>query len=79
MIDLPVGKALVAVQSEIQCEYECMDEQYKCVKECCKGCELHNNELDGFPDDDLCGCLCCNSSSRRDELKVVFKLVNYPG
>ena len=79
MIDLPVGKALIAVHSSKQCKQECRNEDYKCpnYKDCCKGCELDINELGGSPDNDVCACLCCIPDERRDEKHVVYKLVDY--
>ena len=79
MIDLPIGKALIAVHSERQCSQECKYEGYHCSasEECCMGCEL-SSDLGGMPDDDICGCLCCISDSRRDGNHVVYKIIDIP-
>ena len=78
MIDLPVGMAIVALKSAIQCKYECMDEGYKCAIDCCKGCAMQDTELEGFPDSETCGCLCCTPDTRRDGENTIFKLIDYP-
>ena len=78
MIDIPVGKAIAAVYSDIQCHHECDDDNFECNLDCCKGCEIENNQLEGIPDSEVCGCLCCTPYTRRDGRKIVFKLVDYP-
>ena len=84
MIDLPDGKALIAVDRGIQCNDECMDVDYKCPIDCCKGCDLSGDNPDmqnmqGIPDGEMCGLLCCISQSRRDGRNVHYKVVDYPG
>jgi len=79
MIDLPIGKALVAVLSDVHCNNECEDEDYRCTLDCCKGCELKRAEFEDKPDySDMCNSLFCISAVRGDDNKVVFKLVDYP-
>ena len=77
MIDLPIGKALVAVLSEVQCNNECVDEKYKCTLDCCKGCIMQKKTLEGFPDSELCGCISCNANDRKDKKHTIFKLVDF--
>ena len=78
MIDLPIGKALIAEHFDVQCNCECKEDDYDCPIDCCKECELELFNIGGFPDDDICGCLCCSSISRKDGKQVVYKLVDYP-
>ena len=78
MIDLPVGMAIVAVKSELKCGYKCMDEDYKCIIDCCKGCVMQGEELEGFPDTETCACFCCTPDNRKDGENTIFKLVDYP-
>ena len=79
MIDLPVGKALIAVYSDIQCKQECGDPEYLCpVDDCCKGCEISTEDIASFPESETCGCLACIPENRRDEKHVIYKLVDYP-
>ena len=78
MIDLPVGKALIAVLSGIQCDDECLDEDFQCPLDCCNGCEMGGNAIGGGEDGDVCSCLCCSASWRRDQTHVIYKLVDYP-
>ena len=79
MIDLPIGKALVAVLNDTQCKMECKNEDYICkVKNCCKGCALESHELGSYTDNEVCGCLACIPANREDEKHVIFKLVDYP-
>ena len=78
MIDLPIGKALIAEYFDIQCGCECEDENYHCTIDCCKECKLDFDKIGGFPDDDVCGCLCCAGVLRRDGKQVIYKLVDYP-
>ena len=78
MIDLPIGKALVAVESDVQCNTECMTEDLNCSAKCCEGCELTSWDLKGIPDTETCGCLCCISSNRRDGKNTIYKLIDYP-
>jgi len=81
MIDLPVGKALIAVYADKQCKQECREEDYQCPNymDCCKGCEGDiDSKIGGCPDSDVCGCLCCIPEARRDGRHVVYKVVDYP-
>ena len=78
MIDLPIGKAIVAVKSYIECGYECINEDYECSIDCCKGCVMQEEELEGFPDNETCGCFCCSPDTRRDGKSAVFKMVDNP-
>jgi len=78
MIDLPIGMAIVAVQSDVNCSYECKDEDYQCSIDCCKGCAMKDEELEGIPDRETCGCLCCAADTRRDGKRAIFKLLDYP-
>ena len=78
MIDLPIGKALVAVLSGIQCDENCLDEDFQCPLDCCSGCELSDRDIGGGDDEDVCGCLCFAASWRRDEKHVIYKLIDYP-
>lgn len=76
MIDLPIGKALIAIPGPVQCKYECMEEDYVCNRDCCAGCDVKNREED---DDEIfcCDDLACNSSSRKDGISVIHKVVDY--
>lgn len=79
MIDLPIGKALIAVYSDIQCKQECMDPDFQCqVKDCCKGCELDPDTLGSIPDCETCGCLACIPCNRKDGKNVIYKLIDFP-
>ena len=78
MIDLPIGMAIVAVKSDIVCNFECINEDYKCPIDCCKGCIMQEVELEGFSDSETCGCFCCSPDARRDGKNAIFKLVDYP-
>ena len=80
MIDLPVRKALVAEYVNKPCNQECIDEGYQCLnyQDCCKDCDVKKHDIGGFPDDDICGCLCCTPQTRADEKHVVYRLVDYP-
>ena len=79
MIDLPIGKALIVVHSDRQCKQECRDENLRCPnqEDCCKGCEIDPETIGGWPDNDICGCLCCMPEERRDEKHVIYKLVDH--
>ena len=77
MIDLPVGKAIVAVESDVQCNFECTKENYNCPFNCCKGCELLNEELQKCPDSESCKFFKCTSSARRDGKNIIYKLIDY--
>jgi hypothetical protein len=81
MIDLPVGKALIAVFADKQCEQKCTDENFRCAKynNCCDGCDLFENKIGGFSDNDICSNFCCIPGNRQDKKFVVYKLVDYPG
>ena len=79
MISLPIGKALIAVCSNVKCKRECINENYQCPIDCCKGCDILDETLGGLLDDDVCGCLCCIPEDRSDGLQVIHKLVDYPG
>ena len=79
MIDIPIGKAIIAVYSTHQCKEECKDEDYECTIDCCKGCDMRIEKLQGRLDNETCGCLCCNPTERRDGKSVIFKLTEYPG
>ena len=79
MIDLPIGKALVAVHNDTQCKMECENDEYICkLKNCCKGCELDIYDIGSDLDDEVCGCLACVPCDREDKKHVIFKLVDYP-
>ena len=78
MIDLPLGMAIVAVKSDIDCNFECINEDYKCSIDCCKGCIMQEGELEGFPETETCGCFGCTPDNRRDGKNAIFKLVEYP-
>ena len=81
MVDIPIGKALIAVESDIECNFECMDETYHCplTDQCCRGCVMEEtDELISRLDDETCGCLACNPGFRKDKKKIVYKLVDYP-
>jgi hypothetical protein len=77
MVDLPIGKAIIAVLSDVQCKNECNDEDYHCTIDCCKGCDLLGETLGGIIEKETC-VLCCLSANRRDGKHVIFKLVDYP-
>ena len=77
MLDLPVGKALVAVYADVQCNMECgEDECPYAISTCCKGCEVDNETLSD--DGDACSSLCCIPTVRKDGKHVIYKLVDYP-
>ena len=79
MIDLPVGKALIAVYTDLQCKQECFDPEYQCpVNDCCKGCEISKGNIASFIDSETCDCLACIPQNRGDKKKVIYKLVDYP-
>ena len=79
MIDLPVGKALVAVYADIQCKQKCTDPDYQCsVDDCCYGCEISTEDIANFSDSETCGFLACIPKNRRDKKHVIYKLVDYP-
>ena len=76
MFYIPLGKALIAVQSKIKCNFECMEDKYKCPLDCCKGCVFHEKNEE-FSDGDC--DMCCSPHSRKDGKMVIFKLVNFKG
>ncbi|MDR2597447.1 MAG: hypothetical protein LBC76_09045 [Treponema sp.] len=76
MIYIPLGKALIAVESKIKCNFECMDDNFECNIDCCKGCKFHEDDNE-FSDGDC--DMYCNKTSRKDGKTVIFKLVNYKG
>ena len=78
MIDLPIGKAIVAVESNLACDFECMNEDYKCAIDCCNGCAMQDEKLEGLPDPETCGCMSCTPETRKDKKNAIFKLVEYP-
>jgi len=78
MLDLPIGKAIIAVLSDVQCNDECKNEDFHCTIDCCKGCEMDDEILRGLFDDGACGNLCCIPGNRKDGKHVIFKLVDYP-
>ena len=78
MLDIPIGKAVVAVLRDMQCNVECADEDYHCPIDCCKGCVMDDQALGGKDNHDACGALCCIPEFRRDGKHVHFKLVDYP-
>jgi len=78
MIDLPIGKALIAVYSDAQCNCECANEDYQCYIDCCNGCEMNNDALEGLIGEDICGCLCCTPADRKDGKNVIHRLIDYP-
>jgi len=84
MLNLPIGKALVAYEANkkrgLKCDqYEDIDD-FKCEYKggCCEGCEIKNLDLDGQYSSFDCGELCCFKSSRTDGKDVFYKLVDYP-
>ena len=79
MLDIPIGKALIAVERTEQCGQKCKDAKYKCpnYKECCGECEMDDVDIGGVPDDDVCGCLCCIPENRKDRKHVIYRLVDY--
>ena len=78
MIDIPIGKALIAVQHDLKCHRECDNDDYQCKIDCCKGCVMRKKSIESFPDGETCGCVCCNPDSRKDGKNVIFKLIDYP-
>jgi hypothetical protein len=78
MLDIPIRKGIIAVLSDVQCNDECTDENYKCQIDCCKGCAMKDQALGGKNDNDACGALCCVPAFRRDGKHVIFKLIDYP-
>jgi len=78
MIDLPVGKAIIAVPREFECNEECKNEDFHCLNDCCKGCDMKDKVLEGLFDIDTCGSLCCVPGNRKDGKNVIYKLVDYP-
>ena len=80
MIDLPIGKALIAVLTGKECGQKCMNEDYHCPNymDCCDGCKINLEDVGGLRDDDVCGCLSCCAVSRKDGKHVIYKLVDYP-
>ena len=80
MIDLPVGKALIAVYVDAHCKGECGDEDSLCPhnKNCCEECDVKDDkELDDNFDSPPCECLSCTAKGRRDGRQVVYKLVDW--
>jgi hypothetical protein len=78
MLDIPIGKAVIAVLRDVQCNDECADADYQCPIDCCKGCVLTDKSLGGIYDNDPCGALCCVPGFRKDGKHVLFKLIDYP-
>jgi len=80
MIDLPIGKAIIAVVNDVQCKVKCRNENYKCPnqKNCCEGCVMKSDILRSYPDEDLCEYFSCVYKFRKDGKKVHFQLVDYP-
>jgi len=80
MIEIPIGKAIVALKSDLQLNQEYGDKDLNWEVECCKGCiffdDTKRKELEGLTDSETCGCLLCNAESRRDKMNVIFKLVD---
>jgi len=80
MIDLPLGKAIVAVEAQIKCDFECMDVNKECLikNKCCYGCELKRKVKTENPRfGEMCGTLVCVPFGRMDNKKVIFKIVDY--
>ena len=68
MMYVPIGKAIIPVNAHLQCNKECMNEDYHCpTQNCCDGCVLEDCEF------------TCQSGDREDGLNVIFKMVDYPG
>jgi hypothetical protein len=78
VIDLPVGKALIAEVLELKCDRRCeVEPDYNCpTQECCNGCIALENKIGGSPDDTVCGLFCCFPENRRDGKNVVIKMVD---
>ena len=77
MIDLPVGKAIIAVPCEFECNEECRNEDFHCPIDCCKGCDVNDKALEGLLGIDVCGSLCCVPGNRNDGKNVIYKLVDF--
>ena len=80
MIDLPLGKALVAYEAHKKCGLKCEgDKNYDChLNMCCDGCEMKEETISGGLDDVVCDYLCCNDITRKDGKNVFYKIVDYP-
>ena len=78
MIDLPVGKAIIAVYSDSQCNGECTKKDIPCDIDWCKDCDLHIDTERGFPNGYMCDYFNCLPLDRKDGKHVVFKVVDYP-
>ena len=78
MIDLPFGKALIAVDSGIKCNGICETDDYQCKINCCDGCWLDCITLKGLDSGEVCESLCCIPHERKDGKNVFHKLVDYP-
>jgi len=78
MLDLPIGKAIIAVLRDVQCNDECKDEHYQCPIDCCKGCAMKDKSLEGNFDNDPCEAFGCIPGFRKDKKHVIFKLIAYP-
>ena len=70
ILELPLGKALTVVESDIQCKNECLNDDYQCPINCCKDCDLKTL------DNDICDYLACSSLTRKDGKNIIYKIVN---
>jgi hypothetical protein len=82
MIDLPIGKALVAYEAHKKCGLKCeTDKENECrLNMCCDGCEMKEieGEIRGGCEGDVCEFLCCFGNTRKDGKEVFYKIVDYP-
>ena len=84
MLNLPIGKALVAYEAVKKCGLKCDQyediEDFKCEYKggCCDGCGIKDVDLDGAYAGFSCDDLCCFKHSRQDGKDVFYKIVDYP-
>ena len=77
MFELPIGKGITAVESGVQCNFECLDEnQHYCSIDCCTGCYFVDEETLDRDDNRICACLCCIGKNRKDGKNVVYQLID---
>ena len=77
MIDLPVGKAIIAEYSDGQCNSECTKNDILCDIDWCKGCDLNDETTGGYPEKEICGFLSCMPSDRKDGKHVIYRVRDY--
>lgn len=77
MIDIPLGKALAAVEGKSEACEDCDERKIGMCENCgvktmCAQCEIFNTGGN-------CDDVACLSEDRKDGKKIVYKLVDYKG